>query len=273
MKVSILSDLHLEISNIEFKKIDCDIMILAGDIGNGISALNFIMFHLNNGVKHVLYVMGNHEFYDTKNVQIINSNNFSLFSNQHSINPDSYEDTINSWLKLDNKIEGLHVLHNKEFIHENVRFLGTTLWTDFAKNANSMKLATYTMNDYKYITHKNDYLTPHSVFNFHIEAKKWLEKQLSDKDKINMKTIVISHHLPSYRCVSPEYYNNPKNCFYASNLDNLIKKYKIDYWIHGHTHVPVNITHLNTRIICNPRGYCYNKIENPHFNYNFIIDV
>ena len=111
--------------------------------------------------------MGNHQFYNTKHAHITNS-----------INPNSYEDTIQSWLKLENEMEGLHVLHNKEFIYENIRFLGTTLWTDFARNANNMILAKHIMNDYNYITHKNDYLTPHSVFNFHIEAKKWLENQL-----------------------------------------------------------------------------------------------
>ena len=71
------------------------------------------------------------------------------------------------------------------------------------------------MNDYKYITHKNNYLIPYSVFNFHIEAKRWLEKQLSEKDKMNMMTFVISHHLPSYKCVSQQYYNYPRNCFFC----------------------------------------------------------
>lgn len=55
-------------------------------------------------------------------------------------NPDSYQNTIDNWLKLDKDIEGLHVLHNKEFIYENIRFLGTTLWTDYGKNTSNIHL-------------------------------------------------------------------------------------------------------------------------------------
>jgi len=280
MKISILSDLHLEVSNIKMKKINCDIMILAGDIGSGTKALPFIKHHLNLGVKHILYVLGNHEFYDdnTNNIQNMSwgSSGFfdsDLFANvlYSKRNPDSYQNTIDTWLELDKQIKGLHVLHNKEFIYENIRFLGTTLWTDYGKNASNMHLATQTMNDYKYITHKNDNLTPHSVFNFHIESKKWLERQLSNKSPL--KTIVITHHLPSFKCISEKFQNDVRNCFYASNLDYLMEKYEIEYWIHGHTHVTVYEQIYNTRVICNPRGYCDHERENSDFNYFYTITV
>ena len=51
-----------------------------------------------------------------------------------------------------------------------------------------------------------------------------------------------------------------------------MNKYRINYWIHGHTHSPVNLKMYNTHVLCNPRGYCANN-ENPNFHYRFIIEL
>jgi predicted phosphodiesterase len=275
MKISILSDLHLEIKPCEFKKIECDVMILAGDIHNGTMALSFIEYHIKQGVKHILYVLGNHEFYNTHNYSKPRDTffNSSLYSNKENSKKvsNSYADTINQWLQFDNEIEQLHVLHNKDFIYENIRFIGTTIWTNFDNDTNKMYTAKYVMNDYNYITYDNNYLTPQNVFNFHLKEVKWLEEQLNcNKESQSKLTFVITHHLPSYKCVDQKYKDNPNNCFWASSLDHLMEKYKIDYWIHGHTHASVDTKIHNTRVICNPRGY---GAENDTFDYNYTIKV
>jgi predicted phosphodiesterase len=86
-------------------------------------------------------------------------------------------------------------------------------------------------------------------------------------------TFVITHHLPSYKCIDEKYHGDPKNSFYASDLDYLMEKYKINYWIHGHTHVTVYKQIFNTRVICNPRGYCNRERENNNFNYSYVITI
>ena len=86
-------------------------MILAGDISSGTLALDFIKYHLklkfSNGVKHILYIFGNHEFDDKK--KYFNLNEEKLCKSK---NLDSYDITIKKWLN----IEELHILHKKEFI-------------------------------------------------------------------------------------------------------------------------------------------------------------
>lgn len=59
-------------------------MILAGDIANGTKALDFIKYHISNGVKHILYFFGNNEFYDIKNYKNRNKNyfNYDLHENK-----------------------------------------------------------------------------------------------------------------------------------------------------------------------------------------------
>jgi predicted phosphodiesterase len=66
MKIRILSDLHLEFSAwhppFEPPETDADVVVLAGDIDNGTQAIDWAE-HTFAG-KPVLYVPGNHEYYD-----------------------------------------------------------------------------------------------------------------------------------------------------------------------------------------------------------------
>ena len=263
MRISVISDLHLEVNKCEFTPINCDIMILAGDIHTGTNALSFIKYHISQGVKHILYVLGNHEFY-----------NKSLYkeSKLYSIPPrlsDTYNNTINDWLKLDEEIEELHILHNKVFVYENLKFIGTTLWTDF-NTPDKIEIAPFIMNDYNYIKYNSKYIKPNNILDFYKNEKKWLEEQLQLSTKSEYIIFVITHHLPSYKCIHKSYETNNYNCFWASNLDYLMEKYKIDYWVHGHTHSTIDTKIHNTRVICNPRGY---GSQNNEFDYNYILTI
>ena len=48
--------------------------------------------------------------------------------------------------------------------------------------------------------------------------------------------IVITHHAPSYTCISDEYFGNKLNCCFASHLDDLLKHPNVLGWTYGHTH-------------------------------------
>ena len=45
------------------------------------------------------------------------------------------------------------------------------------------------------------------------------------------------------------------NPAFASNLEDVIKTYRPELWIHGHTHVACDYEIHGTRVVCNPRGY------------------
>ena len=69
MKLQIVSDIHLEFrsrNHYKLQKTDADILIIAGDLGPPRCSLKFIEEMLERG-HIVLYVLGNHEFYITKN--------------------------------------------------------------------------------------------------------------------------------------------------------------------------------------------------------------
>ena len=103
MKLNILSDLHLGFGAFETPQNDADAVILAGDISRPREAAAWA---LRLG-KPVLYVPGNHEFYDA-----------------------SIDDALAELKRLCAGTP-VHVLDDKEIVLDGVRFLGTTLWTDF----------------------------------------------------------------------------------------------------------------------------------------------
>src|SRR5688572_32931969 len=103
MKLNVLSDLHLSLGPLAIPENDADVVVLAGDVARPKEAIAWA-----SGVaKPVLYVPGNHEFYGG-----------------------SIAGTV-AELKRLSAGSGIRVLANDEVVIEGVRFLGTTLWTDF----------------------------------------------------------------------------------------------------------------------------------------------
>ena len=228
----------------ESVEVERDILILAGDIHVGEKAMPFLLEETKKSP--VLYVLGNHEFYDN-----------------------DIDKITEFWVSQN--IKNLHVLERSEYILDNVRFLGCSLWTDFNKgDPKAMDTIRYTMSDFAVVDKNNRILTPRDVLKVHIESKKWLISQL--EKPFTGTTVVITHHLPSYNSVSPRFRDNVLNYGFYSDLSELISKFQPDLWIHGHTHDSFNYIEGTTKIICNPRGY--SKIEdNFSFNPSFTITL
>ena len=61
VRLHILSDLHIEFAPFEPTAVDADLVVLAGDIHVGTTALQWARNAFPN--KQILFVPGNHEFY------------------------------------------------------------------------------------------------------------------------------------------------------------------------------------------------------------------
>ena len=254
MKIQVVSDLHIEFGPITLPPIERDLLILAGDINIGTRALKFIKKQLQ--ISPVLYVLGNHEFYH-RNFQQVHKN----------------------WNSI--KEEGLYFLERDQAIlpeFHNIRFLGATLWTDFGKsNPKYMKKAQYDMSDFQIIEFQERQLLPRDTIEEFNRTISWLESKMKDptwdpNTHKARKTIVVTHHMPSFQSVAPQYYGDPLNYAFASSLDALIQKYIPDIWIHGHTHASFDYQLGHTRVLCNPRGYCTFQ-PNFAFDPNFVVEI
>jgi len=219
MKILALSDLHLEFSALHIPSTDkADVTILLGDIHTSIKGVQWAANTIES--KHIIYILGNHEYYGGK-----------------------YPDTPD-------KIRA-----------EADTYSPTTLWTDFALFGDSTigKLDCYDkLNDYKQIRLGNDdryrKITPSDTEKWHHRSVNWLRQALFDRTP-DSKKVICTHHAPSPKSLSPQFFSDPVSAAYASNLDGFVAYSGAKYWFHGHLHESVNYELGDTRVISNPRGY------------------
>lgn len=253
MKLNILSDLHLSLGALTIPQNDADVVILAGDIARPLQGASWAL----GFAKPVIYVPGNHEFYGG-----------------------SISGTVD---ELRRQCAGTHVrvLHNDEVIIGDVRFLGTTLWTDFMlfgegeQRAAAIQEALRLMRDFSRIRideASRALFTPAdsaALFNIHAA---WLESKLAEP--YAGTTVVITHHAPSRKSIHPRFVDSPLNACFVSDAERLLGGDRARLWIHGHTHDSFDYLLNGTRVVCNPRGYAKDGTnENPLFDPNFVVEI
>lgn len=250
MRLYILSDIHNEFSVFTPPAVAADMVILAGDIDLKGRAIEWM-----RQFKTVLYVAGNHEFYGEHLLKMREK------LRQAAASP-------------------VHFLDDDELIVDGVRFLGGTLWTDFALYGEARRpLAMWDgqmgLNDYHRIRTDTTYrkLRPADTWALHMKTVAFLETKR--QEPFAGKTVVVTHHAPSPRSIHPAFANDPLSPCFASNLEHLMGP-PIDLWIHGHTHNSSDYTVNGTRVIANPRGYQRpgdTSPENPDFNPGLVVDI
>lgn len=168
--------------------------------------------------KRVVFVLGNHEFWGT----------YPEFALQKAE-------------KLDAQFENLDVLEHRVIEIEGHRFVGATLWYPWTPVC---EMEWFNFNDFKRIKRLKNW-----VSHYHQRTRHFLDSTVQEGD------VVITHHLPSYQCISHKWRYASSNCFYASHLDPLIEAAKPKVWVHGHSHESLDRELYSTRVIRNPFGY------------------
>jgi predicted phosphodiesterase len=251
MKVKVVSDLHLEFSDIFIKNSankDIDVLILSGDIlvADKLTKLNSedgkcfrnFLTRVSEEFPHVIYVAGNHEFYNGgdfyKSLDVIREYCSTSYNNVY-------------FLERDTKII------------DDVVFVGGTLWTNMNKyDPMTLHAVRDMMNDYRAIRNdKKGYtqLKPADTVDRHRETLAYFRLMLSEhKDK---KCVVVGHHTPSFQSCHPQYAGDYlMNGAYHSDLSEFILDHpQVKLWTHGHTHHAFDYMIGDTRVVCNPRGY------------------
>lgn len=259
MRLLVLSDLHLEVWREWAPKFDIsasrpDIVVLAGDIHTNIRAPAWAASSFP-GIP-VVYVSGNHEYYGGT----LDQTNLAM-----------HEECAH--------FENVKYLDCGEFVFGRVRFLGATLWTDFAlfgiENKHGVMVdANQVMSDYRRIRLASAgyrKLRPADTAKLHAQQKEWLAIKLDEP--FDGVTVVVTHMAPSRQSVSPEYASDPVSAAFASSLEDLTSKATL--WIHGHTHTSFDYLIHKCRVVANPLGYMKRggNAENAFFDPNLIIEL
>lgn len=253
MKLGIVSDLHLSRAPQRLPANDADLYVLAGDIARPKEAIAWA----SSLPKPVLYVPGNHEFYGGSLGGV----------------PDELRRLASG--------TQVRILDNTVTVVEGIRFVGSTLWTDFLLDAEgeardaAMREAVEKVHDFRriYVDEQHGKVfTPLDSRALCERNAAWLASQL--RQPWDGRTVVVTHHAPSAGSIAPQFVGSRLNACFTSNLDDLVGTEGISCWIHGHMHHSVDYRVGATRVVCNPRGYVTGGTnENPSFDIDFCIDV
>ena len=247
MKIQIVSDLHKEFGSGEFTcdHVIGDVLVLAGDTHVIPAKMASCLKNLGDVPK--IMVLGNHEFY---------GNDF--FRAEDVYRDEAALGTCNGY-----------VLEMDSLILDGTKFIGATLWTDYAEGMH-LDACMSLMSDFRCIKVKCSELTGDDIVARNKKTIEWMDKELALP--FEGPKVIITHHAPSYRSCAPKYAGERTNGGYFNKLDWLIEKHQPTMWIHGHTHESCDYLIGRTRIVCNPYGY-YKHETNPKFKNNLISEV
>jgi len=253
-----LSDLHLEFGALTLKPAGEDVIALAGDIGiftEGVEWADEVARALN---VPVVMIAGNHEFYQTGEHR------------GHSV-----VSTFDAIREAARKTAGRVIfLECETAVIAGVRFIGATLWTDFALFGSPV-LAKYraveVMNDYRLIAFstRQDF-TPDLAAGEHAKAIGYISD--ASREPFDGPTVIITHHAPSARSIAGRYADDALSPAYASHLDTLVANSGAALWQHGHIHISRDYLIGSTRVLANPRGYDGYQL-NEEFDPDLVVPI
>lgn len=249
INIQIASDLHIDYKNnnvpnpLDFINPSADILILAGDIGSfyKIDQLTEFLKALCIYFKIVLYVPGNHEWY--------------TIPEQEPLNYDILEKRM---YHIKNVIPNLYILNRSSVCIGNLCIAGTTLWTNPECQVPQFIVRVHGMKTREYQNKHNEDLT-------------YLKKIINYCQKNKHKLLVVTHHPPTKRVIDTNKKKNKFPSLYATDLEYLLDKNKVNIWICGHVHKNFDfISENGCRVVGNQKGK-NNQITD--YSKEFVITV
>ena len=281
MNIQLLSDLHLEAHPhfVPEPAPGADVLVLAGDVGSyqegsqladqDFGLARFSPLPLGAGwPTPVLFVPGNHE-YDAQDF-----------------------DEAHARLRSTCDRLGIAWLERETLVMQDVRFVGTTLWSDFdalADHEGSADLGRRLKLREKAFRAANFYLRKtggtrngepflaEAMRDQALLCQQWLAEALAVP--FAGPTVAVTHFAPSLLSADPRYGLVPGTAGFCNALDGLLPRASL--WLHGHLHAPSDYTvrgesgdgsPWQCRVVANPLGYA-RKGEQASFQPRCVIAV
>ena len=169
---------------------------------------------------------------------------------------------------------GITLLEDGAAVIAGVRFLGCTLWTDYALDGRqdaAMAAARHGLNDHRMIGWSKQpwqRFRPEEALAVHRASRRFLADIMAEP--FAGPTVIVTHHAPHPGSVHPRYTGDALNPAFASDLSELIAAGRPALWVHGHVHSSFDYRVDQTRVACNPHGY---GSENPVFDPHLTVEM
>ena len=278
MKILVLSDLHLEFSQFQAPDLDFDIVVLAGDVCARASKVPFWACRTTHfgEATPIVFVMGNHEFYGRTIA------------------------SVSTEMRRASVGTNFHALDCTEVVLLGARFLGCTLWTDFALHMDtpegpksdverSSREAGSVLADFQVIgveaaaddsafdgrpqRHRRVF-TPEDAIRLHHQHRAWLLQKL--REPFDGPTVVVTHHAPHRGSLADQFASDWVSGAFVNALPPEFFEVPV-LWAHGHTHSSFDYQIGSCRVVCNPRGYVLagrqQAPENNRFDPAFVVEI
>ncbi len=250
-KVQIVSDLHIEYKNnsipnpLDYITPVAPNLILAGDIGTFYKYEQLFGFLslLSTMFSHIIYVLGNHEYYKPKQFD-------------KEITPLTFGDIKKLSNQMQTKIPNLWILDNSTVRIGDYWIIGSTLWSDIKVNIPKHIVKIHGMTTDIY----------HKKFE---SSVKFITEEIKKCEDRGLRAIVVTHYIPSYNLFTSHKHNDKYISLYTSDLNHIIKS-PIDTWIAGHIHSNFDTKINNVRLVSNQYGKPRDNINN--FSKQFVLD-
>lgn len=246
------SDLHLEFP--ENKKFieenplqkHGDILVLAGDIVpfSQINEHHDFFNKIADQFEMIYWLPGNHEYY------------YSDIADKNG----SFKESIRNNIIL---------LNNSLIELPQASIIFSTLWTKISDLKSD--IIENRLSDFFTIKNEGLSLRVKEYNSMHERNVQFLQDAIShSQDK---KTIVVTHHVPTFTNYPLRFANSPINEAFAVELKKMIEIYQPDHWIYGHSHVNTPSFLIGkTQMLTNQLGYIrYN--ENQYYRKEAIIRI
>lgn len=295
MKIYPISDVHLDHNGpihwtFNFRPQSDEIVVVAGDIASWAryrtkndgwdrttkakAVLDSFMTYLSRRSRHVIVVLGNHDYNGT----IID------------IDGPAYWDCDNRNVPRISELYDFSALGNVTVLHagnwmviDDVAFVGATLWTDVnRRDPVSLVLGREWLHQdfhHTFVRRGRDpimtqEMSPADWARLHdIDVSGLIGGIMKTQFTSPKKVVVVTHMAPFSPSTPDQYRGQGQNCFFTcSDIDRLAGAFGTKLWIHGHTHTACDYKIAGMRVVCNPFGYGNQFVKNG-FEFDKIVEV
>ena len=252
MRIQIASDLHLDYGRgrtwprrQSFRTVpDRDLLVLAGDIGRGLTARAFVERELE--VSPVVYVPGNHEYYGRRMDR---------------------RDVDSRWLELAAAHADLHYLVGATVEVAGLRVWGGPWYSDLwgARDRRTLACIEKGINDFEWPVHSRWTLGEH--LDAHAAQTESLEVAAGGID------MVVTHWPPTRDAIPRRLDGDALNRYYVNDRADLVYRVGALLWISGHVHESHDYAVDVTRCVSNPGGYPDERQESELFRPDRVVEM